>query len=131
MTAGRQTAPAPAAGGAPGERVLRRNVAVGTLGLAARGAHVFLLLAVGRTLGAAALGQLLVGLALFEVAAAVAATGFTDGTLVLVSRRAGTEGASRVVVTGLLVGGAWRWRSRSRRRWAAPPWAAWGPAPPA
>jgi len=88
------------------ERILRRNVAVGTLGLAARGAHVILLLAVGRALGEAVLGQLLVGLALFEVAAAIAATGFTDGTLVLVSRRAGTDGATRVVVTGLLLGGA-------------------------
>ena len=89
-----------------GDRVLRRNVLVGTLGLGARGAHVVLLLLVGRALGAATLGQLLVGLALFEVAAAVAATGFTDATLVLVSRRAGTAGVARVVATGLLLGGA-------------------------
>jgi len=87
-----------------GDRILRRNVLVGTLGLVARGAHVILLLVVGRALGAATLGQLLVGLALFEVAAAVAATGFTDGTLVLVSRRAGTAGVARVVATGLLLG---------------------------
>lgn len=91
---------------ASSERILRRNVVVGTLGLVSRGAHVVLLLAVGRALGAAVLGQLLVGLALFEVAAAVAATGFTDGTLLLVSRRVGTAGAARVVATGLLVGGA-------------------------
>jgi len=94
-----------AAGGAT-ERILRRNVVVGSLGLLARGAHVILLLVVGRALGAAVLGQLLIGLALFDVAAAIAATGFTDGTLVLVSRRAGTAGAARVVATGLLVGGA-------------------------
>jgi O-antigen/teichoic acid export membrane protein len=97
---------APAGKSHSAERVLRRNILVGALGLASRAAHVILLLAVGRALGAAALGQLLVGLALFEVAAAIAATGFTDGTLVVVSRRAGTAGATRAVATGMLVGGA-------------------------
>jgi O-antigen/teichoic acid export membrane protein len=65
---------------------LRRNLVVSALGVPARGLHLVALLAISHQLGAAALGQFLLGVGLFEIVVAVVATGFTDGTLLLVSR---------------------------------------------
>ena len=102
------------------ERALRRNVTVGVLGLAARGAQIILFVAVGRVLGPALLGQLLLGLGIFEIATALTATGFVDGTLLLASRRAhrwdaaggaaratgdGARAIADIVATAWLVGG--------------------------
>jgi Polysaccharide biosynthesis C-terminal domain len=69
-------------------RILRRNLGLGVLGVLARGLHLVVLLAVGHALGASTLGHFVLGAGLFEIAAAVVATGFTDGTLLLVSRAA-------------------------------------------
>jgi O-antigen/teichoic acid export membrane protein len=94
-----------------GERLLRRNVIISALGVAARGAQLALLFGIGRWLGADVLGQFLLGFGLYEIALAVVATGLTDGTTLLVSRRAdhardhGDDGLARVVATGLAVGG--------------------------
>lgn len=73
---------------------LRRNLVVSALGVPARGLHLVALLAISHRLGAATLGHFLVGVGLFEIAVAVVATGFTDGTLLFVSRAsAGTTPA--------------------------------------
>lgn len=79
----------------PHERGLRRNVTVGIVGMLARGAHLALLFAIGHAFGSAVLGRFLFGVGLFEVAAAVVVTGFTDGTMLLVSRQAARLGHVR------------------------------------
>jgi O-antigen/teichoic acid export membrane protein len=102
---------APAVSPADAGRVLRRNLVVSTLGIAARACQLVLLLAIAAAFGPGVLGQFLLGFGLFEIVAAVVAAGFTDGTMLLVSRRAQRAGADGthqlvpVVATALLVGG--------------------------
>jgi O-antigen/teichoic acid export membrane protein len=94
------------------ERSLGRNVVVGVAGLILRSAHLLLLFTLGRLFGAPVLGRFLVGLGLFEIASAMVATGFVDGTVLFVSRHAAGIGLKRddelasSVATALLVGGA-------------------------
>jgi O-antigen/teichoic acid export membrane protein len=90
-------------------------VAVSTVGILARGAHLIVILMVGRAFGPAVLGHFLLGLGLFEIAAAIVVTGLTDGTTLMVSRRAILGGPTsagepgpplaNVVATALRVGG--------------------------
>jgi O-antigen/teichoic acid export membrane protein len=99
-------------GGPDHGRALRRNVVVSTLGIVARSCQLILLFVIGRAFGADALGLFLLGFGLYEIVSAVVATGFTDGTMLFVSRRAGrahVEGPGpliNIVTTALLVGGA-------------------------
>jgi O-antigen/teichoic acid export membrane protein len=74
---------------------LRRNLVVSALGVPARGLHLVALLAISHRLGAATLGHFLLGMGLFEIAVAVVATGFTDGTLLFVSRASAGTTPSR------------------------------------
>lgn len=84
---------------------LRRNIWISAFGTAARGVQIAVLFLVGRMFGPAALGQFLLGFGLHEIATGVVATGLTDGTTLLVSRRAARSGAPLdVVATALLVG---------------------------
>ena len=105
-------APDPAVADLASGRILRRNIVVSTLGIAARSCQLVLLLAIGRTFGPDALGRFLLCFGVFEIVAAVVSSGFSDGTLLLVSRRSQRTAPDRpnqlaeVVATALLVGGA-------------------------
>jgi O-antigen/teichoic acid export membrane protein len=90
---------------------LRRNLVVSALGVPARGLNLVVLFAISHQLGAATLGHFLLGVGLFEIAVAVVATGFTDGTLLFVSRAS----------AGTTPPGPWGWASAGSRPPREPP----------